>query len=110
MSLPTPRAAANIFAQGISNINALSKNVMHAFTNSQVNAIRTLAASAPTLPAFSTGQRAVSVQFPRVERVFSAVPEALAKAMPSTGFSKYTKDTMGLSEQPLRARGRTAIF
>ena len=107
MALPHPRQAANILTQGIQGINSLNRQVMNAFTNAQISMIRSLAEAAPNLPSFTTGARRgnVSVQFPRIEKVFSAVPDALAKSMPSTGATKGIAQ-----EKAVRYRGRTAMF
>jgi len=104
MSIPHPRAAANLLAQNINSVGALSQQVMAALTQMQVNAIRSIAEAAPSFPAFSTGQRAgtLRVQVPRIEKIFTAVPEALSKGL-------QTGTTKGIS-QDSRQRGRTAMF
>lgn len=111
MSLPHPRQAANILTQGINSINSMNRQVMNAFTNAQINMIRTLAEAAPELPSFTTGQRkaGMSIQFPRIEKVFSAVPETLTKLAPRTGYT--SKGLKGISsEAEKRYRGEVAMF
>ena len=104
MSLPHPRAAANVLAQGINSVGTLSQQVLAAMTQMQVNAIRAVAEAAPSFPQFATGQRegTLRVQVPRIDKVFTAVPEALSRSMPTGATKGITKDS--------RARGRSAMF
>lgn len=107
MALPHPRAAANVLAQGINSINSLNKQVLNAFTNAQVSMLQSLAEAAPNLPSFTTGQRrgSMSVSFPKLEQIFSAVPNAVSQAMPSTGATKGTSRA-----RLMRPSGKTAMF
>lgn len=114
MSLPHPSQAANVLTTGINSVNSMSRQVMNAFTNAQVSMIRTLAEAAPQLPSFTTGQGSAGmrIQFPKVEKVFSAVPQSLSKLVPQTGQTRYaTSDVKGIaSENVKRYRKDVAMF
>lgn len=104
MALPTPLALSNVLTSGINSVGTLSQQVLSALTQMQVSAIRSIAAATPQLPSFSTGQRggAMSIQLPKIERVFSAVPEAVSRAFP-------TGQTKGITRNHRQA-GKTALF